>query len=149
MADNNTASAGQKAQKKSEVSQDFIDTIKKYLDDMAAQDESFARHYAKQGKSVEDCCTYIINQAYKSGVKGYSSNDVYGMAVHYYVEDKVDVGNPPACRVIVDHAVELSAEEKEAAREEARNALIQKERERMGQKVMRKHKEEDNMQSLF
>lgn len=41
------------------------------------------------------------------------------MALHYYQEDNIEVGSPLKCNVVVNHHVELSEEEKKAAREAA------------------------------
>ena len=41
------------------------------------------------------------------------------MAVHYYDEDDVEVGNPVSCQVSVNHIVELTEEEKAEARQRA------------------------------
>lgn len=43
----------------------------------------------------------------------------FGMALHYYQEDNIEVGSPLKCNVVVNHHVELSEEEKKAAREAA------------------------------
>ena len=41
------------------------------------------------------------------------------MAIHYYEEKEIEVGNPINCKVVVNHTVELTEEEKEEARQEA------------------------------
>ena len=41
------------------------------------------------------------------------------MAVHYYDEDGIQVGKPMNCKVMVNHAVELTEEEKAQARKAA------------------------------
>jgi F0F1-type ATP synthase membrane subunit b/b' len=41
------------------------------------------------------------------------------MAVHYYDEDNIEVGNPINTHVVVNHVVELTEEEKEQARQDA------------------------------
>ena len=38
---------------------------------------------------------------------------------HYYDENEIEVGNPIDCHVAVNHVVELTAEEKAEARQEA------------------------------
>ena len=38
---------------------------------------------------------------------------------HYYDEDNIEVGSPISCGVVVNHQIELTAEEKEQARQEA------------------------------
>ena len=41
------------------------------------------------------------------------------MAIHYYDEDDLEVGNSITCNVVVNHVVELTEEEKAEARQEA------------------------------
>ena len=50
---------------------------------------------------------------------GLTDEEVYSLAVHFFDEDDIDVGKPLACEVIVNHAVELTEEEKAQARQEA------------------------------
>ena len=97
----------------------FKQTIKAYLDERAKGDELFAVSYAKEGKNMEDCVTFILNQVKRSGCMGFSDEEVYSLAVHYFDEDDIEVGKPVACYVIVNHAVELTEEEKAQARQEA------------------------------
>ena len=55
----------------------------------------------------------------KSGCNGFTDAEVYGMAIHFYEEKEIEVGNPINCKVVVNHTVELTEEEKEEARQEA------------------------------
>lgn len=103
--------------------QSFQDTIKTYLENMAENDHLFAVKYANPSKSVEDCCTYIINQVQKSGCNGFADAEIFGMAVHFYEENEIEVGKPINCKVVVNHTVELTEEEKEQARQDAINRL--------------------------
>jgi hypothetical protein len=97
----------------------FKNTIKAYLAQRAASDALFAITYAKTGKNIEDCITYILNTVHKSGCNGFTDDEVYSMAVHYYDEDNIEVGKNFDCRVVVNHVVELTAQEKEQARQDA------------------------------
>ncbi len=65
-------------------SKSFQDTIKAYLDKRAQEDSLFAQSYAKEGKSIEECCNYIIQEVKKMQVAGLDDDEVYGLAVHYY-----------------------------------------------------------------
>lgn len=97
----------------------FKRTIKAYLDERAKSDELFAVSYAKENKNMDDCVTFILNQVKRGGCMGFSDEEVYSLAVHYFDEDDIDVGKPLACEVIVNHAVELTEEEKAQARQES------------------------------
>ena len=117
----------------------FKDTIKYYLDKRAQEDELFAVSYAKEGKNIDDCITYILNQVKNSGCNGFADDEIYGMAVHYYDEDDIKVGKKFNATVVVNHKVELTEEEKAEARkraiEEYRNIEIKKMQERNKQKT--------------
>jgi len=97
----------------------FKNTIKAYLDKRANEDNLFAITYAKANKNLDDCITYIFNTVQKSGCNGFTDDEVYSMAVHYYDEDTVEVGTNFNCQVVVNHTVELTEEEKQQARQEA------------------------------
>lgn len=101
----------------------FNDTIREYLEGMADNDALFAVKFANPTKSMEDCVTYIINQVQKSGCNGFADDEIFGMAVHYWEESEIEVGNPITCKVVVNHTVELTEEEKEQARQDAINKL--------------------------
>ena len=78
----------------------FQEVIKQYLDDRAAQDEQFSVTYAKENKSIEECCKYIIGEARELGTEVCMSDDeVFGLAVHYYDEDSIKVEDAPKCEV--------------------------------------------------
>ena len=99
------------------VSQSFKDTIKAYLDQRAQSDPLFATSYQKEGKNIDECCNYIIQVVQKMKVNGLSDDEVFGLAVHYYDEDDLGTIKAAHCKVIVNHMVELTEEEKEQARE--------------------------------
>ena len=90
-----------------------------YLEQRAAEDALFAKNYRNPAKNMDDCVTYILNYVQKSGCNGFSDGEIYGQAVHYYDENEIEVGNPLQCHVAVNHVVELTAEEKAEARQNA------------------------------
>lgn len=94
-------------------------TIQAYLQQRASEDRLFAESYRKEGKNIDDCITYILNEVQRSGCNGFTDGEIYSMAVHYYDEDDVEVGNPVSCQVSVNHIVELTEEEKAEARQRA------------------------------
>ena len=122
------------------VSKSFQDTIKAYLDKRAQEDSLFAQSYAKEGKSIEECCKYIIQEVQKMKVAGLSDDEVYGLAVHYYDEDNLGEIKSTNCTVVVNHTVELTEEEKEQAR---KDAFAQYQKEELAKiKAAEKEKEE-------
>lgn len=101
------------------VSQSFKDTINAYLDQRAQSDPLFATSYQKEGKSLDECCNYIVQEVQKMHVNGLADDEVFGLAVHYYDEDNLGEIKEVNCKVVVNHTVELTEEEKEKARKEA------------------------------
>ena len=109
----------------------FADTIRHYLEKRAENDVLFAVKFANPSKSVEDCVTYIINEVKKSGCNGFTDDEIFGKAVHYFEESEIEVGNPINCKVVVNHTVELTEEEKEQARQDAIAKLRDEEASKM------------------
>ena len=127
------------AQNSMKGTQAFQDTIRTYLDNMAKSDALFAIKYANPSKSMDDCVTYILNQVQKSGCNGFEDDEIFGMAVHYWEENEIEVGNPLTnCKVVVNHAVELTEEEKEKARQDAMNRLRDEEMAKMRKPIQPK-----------
>ena len=110
----------------------FKNTIKAYLDQRAEIDLLFSFRYSLPEKKLEDCITYILNQVQKSGCNGFHDDEIFGMAVHFFDEDNIEVGKPMNAHVTVNHVVVLSAEEIEQARQDA----IQKAQDEAYKKMM-------------
>ena len=101
------------------ASNHFISTILTYLELRAESDSLFAESFTKENKNIDDCITYILNEVQKSGCMGFADDEIYSMAVHYYDEDDIEVGKPMNGKIVVNHVVELSEEEKEQAKQDA------------------------------
>ena len=131
----------------------FADTIRHYLEKRAESDALFAVKFANPSKSVEDCVTYIINEVKKSGCNGFTDDEIFGKAVHYFEENEIEVGNPINCKVVVNHTVELTEEEKEQARQDAIERLRQEEMAKLRKPIQPKKatekKPQDVQPSLF
>lgn len=97
----------------------FTRTILTHLEQRASVDPLFAQSFANLDKNIDDCCTYILNQVQKSGCNGFTDDEVYSMAVHYYDEENIEVGKPIDARITVNHVVELTEDEKQQARQDA------------------------------
>ena len=71
--------------------------VRSYPDERAKNDELFAVSYAKENKSIDGCCDYILGEARKRGnAVAMSDTEVFGMAVHYYDEDDIKTNKLPA-----------------------------------------------------
>lgn len=112
----------------------FKRTIQASLSQQAAEDVLFVTTYKKPNKNIDDCVTYILNEVQKSGCNGFTDGEIYAMAVHYYDEDDIEVGKPINARVVVNHTVELTPEEKEEARKQAIERVHRETCQRMTQR---------------
>ncbi|WP_270212988.1 PcfK-like family protein [Phocaeicola coprocola] len=97
----------------------FKAAIQNYLEYRAMTDDLFAPRYANPAKNIDDCITYILNEVQRSGINGFDDDEIYSMAMHYYDEDDIEIGKPISCKVMVNHHVELTEEEKQNARRKA------------------------------
>lgn len=97
----------------------FKRTIQVFLEQRAAEDERFAVNYRNSAKNINDCITYILNYVQKSGCAGFSDDEIFGQAVHFYDEINIEVGKPIDCKVVINHHIELTEEEKAEARRQA------------------------------
>ncbi|WP_349969889.1 PcfK-like family protein, partial [Phocaeicola dorei] len=64
------------------------------------------------------CCpgTYKNNYQLCCGIK---DDEIYGQCIHYFDEDNIDIGKEIQCKVVVNHHIELTEEEKAEARQNA------------------------------
>jgi hypothetical protein len=107
------------------LSNAFKETIKAYIEKRASEDELFAITYKKENKTLDECCNYVIQCAKQGGCYGYDPSEVFGWAVHYYDEDDIKNIKPISCKVVVNHAVELTDEDKTLAKEKAMQLVIE------------------------
>ena len=111
----------------------FKQVIQQHLERRASEDSLFAASFAKEGKSIDDCITYILNTVKSSKRMAYTDDEVYSLAVHYYDEDNLEVGKMPNCEIVCPQ-VELTEEELKQARRMAMDKAISDERERIMKK---------------
>ena len=107
------------------TSKEFKETIQNYLEKRSEADELFSVTYKKENKTIEECCDYIMHCAQKGGCAGYSDDEVFGWAVHYYDEDDIKNIKSVNAKVIVNHSVELSEEDKAKAFEKGMELAIE------------------------
>jgi hypothetical protein len=129
----------------------FKQTIQNYLDRRAAEDDLFAPVYANPAKKIDDCITYILNTVKASGCNGFTDEEIYSMALHYYDEPEIEIGGRVDAQVIVNHTVVLTEQEKAQARQEAMKRATAEAYSKMTRTVKpaAKKTENTNQQSLF
>ncbi len=125
-------------------------TIHNYLESRAQTDELFAPRYANPKKNIDDCVTYILNQVKQSGCNGFTDDEIYSMALHYYDEDNIEVGKSLKCKVVVNHTIELTEAEKAEARQKAMQQAQDEAYKKLTQgRSKSKQTDTANQQSLF
>lgn len=105
-------------------SNSFKTAIKNHLEKRAADDQLFAETYKKENKNIDECCNYVMKCAKDGGASGYTDEEVFGWAVHYYDEDDIKNIKPISGKVIVNHSVELSEEDIAEAKQKAMEIVI-------------------------
>jgi len=135
---------------KMKVSKHFKKAIEKHLEQKAFNDPRFNDRYNREDKNIDDCITYILNTVKESGVDGFTDGEIYGMANHYFDEDKIDVGKDIDMRVVVNHTVQLTEEEIEEQRAKAKQKVFDDAVAKMHKpKASPKKEEAGNQQTLF
>lgn len=112
----------------------FQRAIKDYLDKRAAEDPQFAERYGNPEKSIEKCCEYILGEVSAMKQSGFADEEIFGMAVHYYDEDNIEIKPNSVQKVVSNYHVDLSEEEKA---EDRKKAIADYQNE-VGQGMMRK-----------
>jgi hypothetical protein len=115
----------------------FKSTIQNALNMRAFSDPLFAETLAKENKTIDGACNYIIEQVKKSKCSGFDDDEIYAMAVHYYDEDDIKSNDTykGGKGVVVNHLVILTAEDKANAKKKAMEDLIAEERAKLVKKT--------------
>jgi len=132
------------------ATQEFARTIGRYLASRAEESPLFAEMLENPRKSTDGCVSYILGCVRDSGCNGFTDDEIFGMAVHYYEEDSLEAVGPVKCTVVVNHQVELTPEEIQEAKERARQDLLAQETNRLRSLGRTRQKSEEATQmSLF
>ena len=112
------------SKKGTNVSDPFRKVVLAELTQKAANDRLFAISFQKENKNIDDCISYVLNTVQKSGIQGFTDDEVFGMAAHYYDEDDIEAGKEMKCKVIVNHTVQLTPEEINKAKQKPARKLF-------------------------
>jgi hypothetical protein len=93
---------------------------------------------SKEGKNIDNCITYILNTVITTGANGFTDDEIYGMAVHYYDEESIDIGEAIKVEVAINHKVEYTEEEKQDIRDNARKKIEEEAYHEMKNKTRKK-----------
>ncbi len=104
---------------KTKGSDQFTEIIRQYLRTRCMQDKAFLQRCKLPTKSLDECIQYIFSEVQKSGCNGFADDEIYAMAVHYFDEDDIKIEKGNCGRVVVNHHIELTEEEKAEAKRQA------------------------------
>jgi len=116
------------------ATESFEKIISEHLLLVCYKDPLFAEKFRNPKKNIKDCITYILNTVKASGMEGFADDEIFGMATHYYDEENINVGDPIKTKIVVNRIPELSDEEIELAKKEAREGIVKEEMERLKHK---------------
>lgn len=125
------------------VTPEFRRAVARLLDARAKADAAFANKLEAEGKSIDECCEFIVARAFAKKINAATPQEVEGWAVHYYDEERVDFSPAPRySRVVVPEecAATIDAMEKEIPEEE-REELRERARRRVIARAMAEMKE--------
>lgn len=112
----------------------FKEVIQQEMQRRADEDPLFAENFAKADKTIDECVNFIISEVQKSGAVGVTDDEVFNLAAHYYDEDNLKAATPKGCSVVINHKPELTPEELQELREQAKKEVIEQEKQRMKSK---------------
>ena len=120
------------------------------LDEMANTDPVFAEKLDAPNKSVEECLKYIQGEVYHKYIQGKqhgssavgmpSREEVFGWAVHYYDEEKVEIRKLPAGTAVSAEAPKLSKAELEKLKKQAEENALKRYEEEERKKIQEREK---------
>ncbi|KIA95651.1 MULTISPECIES: Cas9 inhibitor AcrIIA9 family protein [unclassified Flavobacterium] len=87
------------------ASEQFKTAIENYLSETAQRDASFAPHLAKVSKNLENCISYIFGEVKKTGLCAFDNQEIFDMAIKYYIDDSILPPAPINCKVVVNQPV--------------------------------------------
>ena len=110
--------------------------IEQLIKEQAATDKDFAALLNKKNKSVEECCEYIIGEAFKKAKDnkqgnsmswcGISNDPIISLIVHYYQEDDVKpTPLPNNVKVATTPQKAKEIRKKAAPRKETKSNVVQ------------------------
>lgn len=135
----------------SNATENFVKVIGEYIEREKQADPLFAKCVDEQPqKTIEGCVNYILKTVRESKIAGWTDDEIYGMAKHFYDEKNItDPGKMKGARVVVNHAVELTDEEKAQAKADALAKFQAEEREKIERReAAKKEKERKRIEQM-
>src|SRR5690606_18316776 len=127
------------------ASNHFSKIIKEQLDIYALYDEQLKNALLNPDKTLDLCIAYILTTVQKSGINGFTDDEVFQMAIEYYKTENVEITNPKiSSQVVINRIPEITEEEKQAAKEQAFKELVFEEKTKLRTKQNNNKPADDN-----
>ncbi len=126
----------------------FKKAIAAFIEREKQADELFAECVNSQPeKTIDGCVNFILKTVRESKIEGWTDDEVYGMAKHFFDEKELkDPGTIRGAHVVVNHQVELTDQEKAEAKKKALADFEAAERERLEQLQAEEQKRQQKRQ---
>ncbi|MCT3943853.1 hypothetical protein HZQ28_00990 [Elizabethkingia anophelis] len=83
------------------ASNNFEEAIKTYLDEEKKTDTTLEQALTKEGKTLTDCCSYIMKKVNEMKVTAMTSDEVFALAKEYFLDEKLTSVKKPNGKVVV------------------------------------------------
>lgn len=80
---------------------EFEKAISAYLEEAKKTFPNMSEALMKEGKTLTDCCNFIVDQVKKMKVNVMTPGEVFELANKYYLDEKIGKVNSTNCRVVV------------------------------------------------
>lgn len=110
----------------------FKRVIENHLQEFSQQNYLFKARLEHPDKNIDDCISFILNHVHKSNVIGYTDEEIYALARHYYDEDNVDPGTPLTnLEIKINHMIEPNEQEIKNLKQKALDQLWEQEKSKL------------------
>lgn len=131
-------------------SEKFLETIQNHLLELSNENKPLEEALDNVKKNMQDCIAYIFNTVKKSGLTGFDDQEIYDMAIEYYLTDEIEIGDKNIqSQVIVNRMPILTEEEKAQAKQKAIEELIKDEKQKITKKSSAKSTNQNSNPTLF
>ncbi|WP_281228999.1 Cas9 inhibitor AcrIIA9 family protein [Flavobacterium aquiphilum] len=85
-----------------DASETFKNIIENFLKEKAVNDTAFSLAFAKPSKNLEQCIKHIISEVKKTGLNVFADNEIFDIAVQYYIDDTITSPAEIKCDITVN-----------------------------------------------
>ena len=83
------------------ASNEFEKAISAYLEEVKDTYPNLSEALIQEGKTITNCCNYIIQEVQKKKVNAMADQDVFDLAIDYYLNEKITNVKETKCKVVM------------------------------------------------